>query len=279
MTPFDYCERLAKEHYENFPVGWFIPERLRKYVYALYAFARTADDFSDEKVEPSALRLNHLQEWEDRLKAAVQGRADHPIFEALQQTFRETPLPPQLLADLLVAFRWDVTKTRYQNYAELEEYCRYSANPIGRAVLLLFGYTDPQLLALSDQICTGIQLVNHWQDIAVDWQKGRVYLPDEDLKKFHYSCDDLEAHRVNDPFRELMRFELDRTRRLFTAGRPLLNALSRRLRWQIELMWGGPMRILEKIEAVDYDIFQHRPRLTKRDLAKLFLAKRLQRWR
>lgn len=268
------CKSIA-QHYENFPVGWFIPRKQRPPIYALYAFARTADDFADEPSYEGE-RLQRLDEWGQRLEAAQAGIADHPVFSALAQVFRETTLPPSLLADLLVAFRWDVVKKRY-NYQELMEYCRYSANPIGRAVLILFGITDPHLLELSDKICTGIQLVNHWQDIGVDLKKDRVYLPEEDFSKFGYSYEALQEQRVTEPFRSLLRFEISRTRSLFAAGRPLLGHLPRRLRWQVELMWGGPLKILDKIEAVDFDIFQHRPTLSQGELVKLFLVNRLTR--
>jgi squalene synthase HpnC len=277
---FRYCEGLTKSHYENFPIGWFVPKGLRKYVYAVYAFARTADDFSDE---PSyeGQRLERLDQFEKKLDQALAGSVasasangirEDLIFRAVAETIEKTEIPTKLFKDLLTAFRMDVTKKRYRNYAELENYCVYSANPIGRIVLLLFGFNDPGLLALSDRICTGIQLVNHWQDIAVDLSKDRVYLPEEDMRRFHYSFETLAERKVNDAFRALMRFEIARTRSLFYEGRPLLDALERRLRWQISLMWLGPMRILDKIESVDYDVFHSRPTLAKSDLMKLFTS-------
>ncbi|MBI2082945.1 MAG: squalene synthase HpnC [Deltaproteobacteria bacterium] len=275
MNPFQYCENIAR-HDENFPVGWFVPKSVRKYIYALYAFARTADDFADEP-QFAEERMSRLEEWSERLKKASRGEADHPLFEALAITFRETSLPPQLLADLLTAFRMDLTKSRYKDYSELEQYCQYSANPIGRAVLILYGHEDPRLLELSDRICTGIQLVNHWQDIGIDLEKDRVYLPHEDLRRFGYSYDDLQERRVNDSFRDLLRFEIGRTRDLFYAGQPLFNFLSRRLRWQVELMWTGPLKILERIELADYDIFRLRPTLNKIDFLRLFAQNRLGR--
>ncbi len=267
---FDSCERLARSHYENFPVGWFIPKAFRKYIYVLYAFARTADDIVDENI--FADPLSKLQELEHKLDQALLGKASEPLFVALAETFQKTTLPPKLLKDLLVAFRMDVTKKRYRDYKELENYCVYSANPVGRLVLLLFGYDDPSLLTFSDKICTGIQLVNHWQDVAVDLAKDRVYLPEEDLKKFHYTYEDLFHLKQNEEFRCLMRFEIARTRSLFYEGKPLLKALERRLRWQVSLMWLGPMKILDKIEEVDFDIFHQRPSLSKRELFKLFVS-------
>jgi squalene synthase HpnC len=270
---FAHCERLAKSHYENFPIGWFIPKASRKYVYAIYAFARTADDFSDEKTFDGQ-RVERLNDYEKALNRALEGQADDPVFIAVAETIRKTGIPAQLLRDLLTAFRMDVTKKRYKDYKELETYCVYSANPVGRIVLLLFGIDDPKLLALSDRICTGIQLVNHWQDVGVDLDKDRIYLPEEDILRFGYSYASLEARKVDDAFRALMRFQVSRARSLFQEGKPLLKSIgkkTRRLKWQVSLMWSGPMRILDKIEAVDYDVFRKRPTLTKAELMKLFL--------
>jgi len=270
---FAHCERLAKSHYENFPIGWFIPKAMRKYVYAVYAFARTADDFADEK-SYEGRRVERLDEYERFLNLALEGRADDPVFIAVAETVEKTGVPAQLLRDLLTAFRMDCTKTRYKDYKELETYCVHSANPVGRIVLILFGLDDPKALALSDKICTGIQLVNHWQDVAVDLDKDRVYLPEEDLRRFGCSYESLERREVDNAFRSLMRFQISRARSLFHEGRPLLDAIGkrhRRLKWQVSLMWSGPMRILDKIEAVDYDVFRARPTLTKTELMKLFL--------
>lgn len=274
---FAHCERLAKSHYENFPIGWFIPKAMRKYVYAVYAFARTADDISDETVGGRPLddlRLDRLNDYEKRLNLALEGQAEDPVFIAVAETIEKTGIPAQLLRDLLTAFRMDVTKNRYKDYKELETYCVYSANPVGRIVLLLFGCDDAKMLALSDKICTGIQLVNHWQDVGVDLDKDRIYLPEDDLKRFGATYDSLKIRKVDDAFRSLMRFEISRARSLFQEGHPLLKMIggkSRRLKWQVSLMWGGPMKILEKIEAVDYDVFQRRPSLTKAELMKMFL--------
>lgn len=268
---FRYCEDLAKSHYENFPVGWFIPKSSRRYVFAVYAFARTADDFSDEE-SYEGRRIDELDRLERQLDRAVEGHAESPLFIAVAETLGKTGLAPKLLKDLLVAFRQDVTKKRYRNYQELEDYCVYSANPIGRIVLHLFGYKDPRLFDLSDRICTGIQLVNHWQDVAIDLSRDRIYLPEEDLRRFHYSYEDLRQRKMNESFRSLMRFEISRTRSLFYEGKDLMKDLEGRLRWQVSLMWLGPMKILEKIEAAGYNVFHSRPTLSKRDKLKLVLS-------
>ncbi len=271
---FKHCEQIAKSHYENFPIGWFVPKHSRKYLYAIYAFARTADDFSDEP-EFRQEGLKHLEDFERRLENAALGRVEEEdlLFLAISETLQRTGIPSKLLKDLLVAFKMDLTKNRYQTYQELETYCVYSANPIGRIVLLLYGYTDTKLHLLSDKICTGIQLVNHWQDVAVDLQKDRVYLPQEDMQRFGYRYEDLFAHQLNDAFISLMRYEISRARSLFQEGKPLLSQLQWRLRWQISLMWEGPMKILDLIEKNQYDVFQKRPKISKKDLVKLFFKK------
>jgi len=274
---FSHCEQLAKSHYENFPIGWFVPKAMRKYVYAVYAFARTADDISDERVDNAPLdnrRLDRLNDYEIGLNRALEGRSEDPVFVAVAETVEKTGIPAQLLRDLLTAFRMDVTKNRYRDYKELENYCVYSANPVGRIVLLLFGCNDPKMLQLSDKICTGIQLVNHWQDVGVDLDKDRIYLPEEDLKRFGATYELLQKREVTESFRSLMRFEISRARSLFQEGHPLLKMIggkSRRLKWQVSLMWKGPMKILDKIESVDYDVFRRRPSLTKSELMKMFL--------
>ncbi len=268
---FEYCEGIARSHYENFPIGWFIPASIRRYLFAVYAFARTADDFADEEAYRNERTLR-LDTYERLLDQAAGGHADEPLFVAIAETLGKTGLPLQLLKNLLVAFRLDVTKRRYRTYSELESYCLYSANPIGRIVLHLSGIDDPELLTCSDRICTGIQLVNHWQDIEVDLQKDRVYLPEEDLERFCYSLDELSNRSVTESFRSLMRFEIARTRSLFYEGKPLLSALGRRLRWQVSLMWLGPMQILNKIEQVDYDVFKARPTISSQELMRLFLS-------
>jgi phytoene synthase len=183
---YAYCRRMAEMHYENFPVGsLLIPKARRKYVYSIYAFARTADDFADEGYETTGLtesdRLAALEDWQRRLGDCYAGNADHPVFVALAATIKELNLPDKLLSDLLSAFRQDVTKHRYANFDEVLDYCTRSANPVGRMILLLFNYRDEQLHRLSDHICTALQLANFWQDVSVDIRKDRVYLPEDEM--------------------------------------------------------------------------------------------------
>ena len=173
---FAICERRVKSHYENFPVGLFVPREKRRYVYALYAFARAADDFADEPIYEGH-RVEKLDEWERRLHGAFEGQAEDPIFMALSETVRRLEIPERLLMDLLSAFRQDTEKSRYDTWDELLDYCRRSANPVGRLVLLVFGYRDLELASLSDSICTALQLANHWQDLGIDLSRGRIYAP------------------------------------------------------------------------------------------------------
>ncbi|HKS40634.1 MAG TPA: squalene synthase HpnC, partial [Blastocatellia bacterium] len=227
-SAYDYCERLARSHYENFPVGSvLVPKRLRKHFYSIYAFARTADDFADEGYTENYTeqeRLELLEEWRRMLRASDAGRATHPIFVALAETRSQFDLPITLFEDLLSAFKQDVTKRRYQSFDELLDYCRRSANPIGRLILLLFGHRDQQFHKWSDDICTALQLANHWQDVRVDLAKDRVYLPAEDLARFRVSYDDLAGSHADQSFKQLMKYEVARARELFARGKPLCMA-------------------------------------------------------
>jgi squalene synthase HpnC len=272
---FAYCEARVRAHYENFPVGLFVPKPKRRYVHALYAFARAADDFADERAY-EGMRREKLDEWENRLHAAYAGEARDPIFRALAETVRRLDIPKPLLLDLLSAFRQDTVKSRYETWEELLDYCRRSADPVGRLVLLVFGYKESSLLPLSDSICTALQLANHWQDVAVDLRKDRVYIPRELLQRFSVGEWDLNAGRVNDGFRALMAELLGRTRALFAAGRPLCDRVGPDLRFEMRLTWLGGSSILDRIEAVGYDVFRRRPRHGL--VAKAGLAWRAWRW-
>ena len=275
-----YCARLAKSHYENFPVGsLLIPARLRRHFYSIYAFARTADDFADEGYSDGNTqreRLDLLNEWGEMLESCFRGEAVHPIFIALRQTKEEFDLPADLFRDLLSAFAQDVTTTRYADFGQLLDYCRRSANPIGRLILLLFGHTDEQLHRWSDEICSALQLANHWQDVAVDLAKDRVYLPEEDFLRFGVAVDDLKAHTAGEPLRRLMEFEVDRARSMFLRGKPLCTAVSGRLGLELRAIWMGGWRILERIEQNRYDVLARRPVITMGDKFRI-LATALRR--
>jgi hydroxysqualene synthase len=270
------CRRLARRHYENFPVAsHMVPRDKRDALAAIYAFARSADDFADEGVEEGAetvkpeARLQQLAHWHQKLQDCYRGQADHPVFIALSDAARRFQLSLQHFEDLLRAFALDVRVNRHRNLPSLLAYCSYSANPVGRLVLELFGHREVELVALSDDICTALQLTNFWQDIAVDLKHDRVYLPLEDLARFDYSIDDLRAARVDERWRRLLGFELKQTREMFTRGRRLVEVVTPRLQPQLRMTWLGGMRILDKIEAAEYDVFRRRPSLGRLDFLAL----------
>lgn len=273
---YAFCEKLANAHYENFPVGSvLIPKRLRKHFYSIYAFARIADDFADEEYgheHTESERLELLDQWRGMLQDSSLGAAKHPVFVALAETRREFDMPLALFEDLLSAFAQDVTVRRYQSFEQLLDYCRRSANPIGRLVLLLFGYRDERRLEWSDQICTALQLANHWQDVAVDLQKDRVYLPDEDLSRFELTMNDLGSGQIDERFRRLMKFEVERARGMFALGKPLCTSVAGRLGLELRSVWLGGMRILERIEGGNYDVFRRRPMITTGDKLRILLS-------
>src|SRR5262245_19074392 len=216
---FAHCEARVRAHYENFPVGLFVPRDKRRYVHALYAFARAADDFADE-ASYAGMRKEKLDQWESRLHAAYEGKAEDPIFLALGETVRRLEIPKPLLLDLLSAFRQDTVKSRYETWDELLDYCRRSADPVGRLVLLVFEYKDAALHPLSDAICTALQLANHWQDVAVDLRKDRIYIPREMMKRHGVNAWDLNAGKVDGAFRALMGELVGRAREVFATGKP-----------------------------------------------------------
>ncbi len=273
---FAYCEARTKAHYENFPVGLFVPRQRRPYVYAIYAFARAADDFADEPIY-EGVRERKLDDWEKLLDAAYRGEAEGPIFVALAETVRRLGIPKQLLLDLLSAFRQDVVKTRYETWDELLDYCRRSADPVGRLVLLVFEQKDETLPPLSDAVCSALQLANHWQDAAVDYARGRVYVPEELLRRHGVTDWDFSAGRVSEGWRGLMGELIGRTRELFERGKPICERVGRELRFEMRLTWLGGMSILDRIEAVGGDVFRKRPRHGAFD--KAALALRAWRWR
>ncbi len=267
---FNYCSRLALEHYENFPVGsWLIPREKRKYVHAVYAFARTADDFADEERYSDGERLQLLDDWEKRLDECVTGDPVHPVFVSVKEAIEKFQIPTSLLKDLINAFRMDTVNRRYKTMSDVLNYCRYSANPVGRIILCVFEYNDPELHRLSDYICTALQLANFWQDIAVDLKKDRVYIPLEDMERFGYTLSDLESHALNSSFRGLLASELEFTRDLFHKGRPLCTSVRRGLSVELRAIWSGGMRILDKIEQNGYDIFNKRPVITAMDKIRI----------
>jgi hydroxysqualene synthase len=263
---FRYCEMIARSHYENFPVASrFVSKEIRKYVWTIYAFARVADDYADEPGFTLAERIDNLNQWEQYLEECYNGNPTHRVFAALAETVERFQLPHELFQNLLAAFRADVTVNRYETFQDVTAYCRNSANPIGRLLLLLLNYRSETMMHLSDSICTALQLTNFWQDVSVDMQKNRIYLPLEDMEEFGYSEDELFEQRVNDHFRNLMAFQIQRTAELFVEGKPLLTIVGQDLSMELKLTWNGGTRILQKIHEQNYDVLTKRPVLSKMD--------------
>jgi len=267
-----YTRWLATHHYENFHVvSLLLPKRLHQDFYNVYAFCRWADDLGDE-IGDTAESLRLLAWWRSELQAMCAGGAKHPVFVALAGTAREFSLPVKLFDDLIKAFEQDQTVTRYRNFEELFEYCRYSANPVGRLVLGLCGYRDPERQALSDATCTALQLANFWQDVTVDLEKDRVYLPLDLLEAHGYPLEALFARKFDERFRAAMQEAVNVTRGLFVKGLPLADSVDRRLAIDLELFSRGGLRVLEKIERQDYDVLGSRPAISKLERVGLLLG-------
>ncbi len=284
-----YCERLARSHYENFSVAtWFLPKRLRPHFYSVYAYCRISDDLGDEVGDPQqALAL--LDAWERELAACYVSlkhvipseargsiateresrdpcRGDgprHPVFIALRETIRACDIPQHEFADLLKAFRQDQTVHRYETFDDVLGYCRYSANPVGHLVLYVCGYRDAERQQLSDCTCTALQLANFWQDVSVDWQKGRIYLPLEDMRRFGVSEREIAERHPTPELLRLMKFEVERAREWFERGLPLAGRVDRELAIDIELFSRGGQEILSAIERQGFDVLRQRPAISK----------------
>jgi squalene synthase HpnC len=267
-----YTRWLARHHYENFHVASFLlPRRLRQDFYNVYAYCRWADDLGDE-IGDRAESLKLLEWWRQELDAMYAGRATHPVFVALLETVRKHAIPRQPFADLIQAFIQDQTVTRYRDWEELFGYCRYSANPVGRLVLHLCGYSDAQRQRLSDATCTALQLANFWQDVTVDLLKDRVYIPLDAMERHGYTVEELCARRFTPAFRDVMREIVGKARELFWEGLPLSGMVNRRLALDLDLFSRGGMRVLEKIEQRDYDVLAARPAISKAERVRLLLA-------
>lgn len=267
-----YTRWLATHHYENFHVvSFLLPKELHQDFYNVYSYCRWADDLGDE-IGDTAESLRLLEWWSGELDLMYAGEARHPVFVALRGTAEKCGIPKQPFADLIRAFIQDQTVTRYQTWDRVLDYCVYSANPVGRLVLYLCGYSDAERQALSDATCTALQLANFWQDVTVDQQKDRVYLPLDLLAGHNYTVEDLFAHRFDERFRAIMREAVDRARALFLQGLPLSRMVNRRLAIDLELFSRGGMRILDKIEQQGYDVLSRRPRISKVERVSLLLG-------
>ena len=265
---------MSVDHYENFPVASFLmPKRLRKSVAAIYHFARAADDIADEGKLPDEERLRRLDEFRAELKRIESNETPlQPLFQHLAAEIKPHALPLQPHYDLLDAFSQDVVKKRYASYEELLDYCRRSANPVGNLLLHLYGEATTVNLAYSDAICTSLQLINFWQDVAKDWNIGRVYLPQDDMARFGVAEEQIAQGISDDHWRALMKFEVDRARALMVQGAPLGSILTGRIGLEMRMIIAGGLRILDKLEAADYDMFNRRPVLRPFDWV-IMLAK------
>ena len=258
---------MTNAHYENFPVASpLLPAELRAPVRVIYAFARSADDLADEGDASASERIAALNEYERELDHIDAGRTtNNELFQQLALTLKEHHLNTQLLRDLLSAFRQDVVQTRYASFDELLDYCSRSANPVGRIMLALSDQYSPDMLEQSDAICSALQLINFWQDVAIDSKKSRIYIPQEDLAKFNVSELLIAEGKADHRWRSLMQFQVARARSLMIKGAPLATHVGGRLGWELRFIVHGGLRILEKIEAVNYDVFNRRPTLKKYD--------------
>ena len=267
-----YTRWLATHHYENFHVvSFLLPKRLHQDFYNVYAFCRWADDLADEIGDPrESLRL--LAWWRTELQAMYAGQPSHPVFVALQSTAARHYLLQETFDDLIKAFEQDQVVTRYRNFEELFQYCRYSANPVGRLVLGLCGYRDAARQELSDATCTALQLANFWQDVIVDLEKDRVYLPLDVLARHGYPVEALFERRFDDRFRDAMKESTGVARELFLKGLPLAGQVDRRLAIDLELFSRGGLKILEKIEQQNYNVLRSRPSISKVERVGLLLG-------
>ena len=259
-----WCKRLAESHYENFHVAsWFLPKALRPHFHSIYAYCRVSDDLGDE-VGSTPVALALLDLWGRELDACYEGRGRHPVFVALAETIRACGIPKEPFVDLLTAFRQDQTVTRYASMQDVLGYCRYSANPVGRLVLYACGEASEEKFRLSDATCSALQLANFWQDVRSDYSaRGRVYLPQDDMKRFGVSDETIAQGAATPEFRALLKYEVDYARSLFKQGLPLIGMVGRDLALDLDLFSRGGLEILRAIERQDYDVLSARPAIAK----------------
>lgn len=267
-SAYAHCIEITRNHYENFPVASFlIPSHLRKHIAAIYAFARTADDFADEMQD-----REKLEDWRAQLLRCTQEEPDNPVFLALANTIIEFDLPVQWLDDLLTAFKLDLDKNRFKSIEELESYCLFSANPVGRLVLWLFEYRSEEIMSYADQITTGLQLTNFWQDISIDLEKDKIYIPTDLLDQYHVGEDAILRQQSSPQFVDMMKELIQLTARYYEKGSPLLKLVRGRLKWELKLTVAGGKRILRMAELRKADLLNWRPALSKADWIRLGLT-------
>ncbi|MDP3582686.1 MAG: squalene synthase HpnC [Ignavibacteria bacterium] len=268
---YNSSEEFAKSHYENFPVlSLTLPREVKKHIAVVYQFARQADDLADEGIVNPEKRIQNLELFEKRFSDCLSGQFITDFWMALKNTINECDLTTQYFYDLLSAFKQDVSTKRYKDYNQLLDYCSRSANPVGRIVLEICGVRNEETFHHSDSICTALQLTNFYQDISVDWLKGRIYLPQDEMEKFGITENLFDEKQNNANFKSLLKFQIERTRNLFANGRNLLPFLPSSLLVQIKMTILGGEKILDKIEAIDYGVIETRPKLSKVDYLKIF---------
>ncbi len=279
-SAFKKCELIAKTHYENFPVGsLLIPRARRKYVYAIYAFARYADDIADSD-KAGNVKFDKLNDFEKELLKSIDNDIENLepetayIFIALNAAMKDLGIPSREFSDLLIAFKQDCIVSRYESFDDLIKYSAYSANPIGHLLLYLFGYNpekDDELFSYSDRICTGLQLINFWQDVKPDREIDRIYIPKNVMDKYFYTYDDLESGKEDDRFVKIMKELVAETRKHFASGKPLIARLKGRFKLEIKATYAGGSIILDKIEKINYKVLSQRVKLSKRDKLKILI--------
>ncbi|HUO58235.1 MAG TPA: squalene synthase HpnC [bacterium] len=278
VPAYQECLKIATRHYENFPVASLLLSKgSRLHIAALYAFARTADDFADED-SYEGRRVQELNRWEKSLKAALGGKPAPPALRAFAHTLQTFQIPAHLPLNLLRAFRMDIVQHRWSTWNSLLYYCRHSANPVGRMVLYISGIRDEKLHRLSDFICGGLQLINFWQDTSVDLDRGRIYYPKSEWKKTKIREKDLLAGKDTSATRQLVRNAVDFTERYFQQGLPLLEKVPGRLRLELRATYHGGMGILKKIRMMDYNVLENRPQLGNLDKLLIFFTAIAPKW-
>ncbi|MBI2429387.1 MAG: squalene synthase HpnC [Ignavibacteriales bacterium] len=261
---------LAHKHYENFPVGsWLLPKKYREPIHLIYAFARVADDIADEGMQSPEVRIRQIDEWEQMLLQSTNGSAPDSFFRKLAEVIEQFGLPHSYFQDLLIAFRRDSANPHYETFNEVLDYCRYSANPIGRLLLKLFNCSNDENEQYSDKICTALQLTNFWQDISVDTRRNRFYIATTDLQRFDLTFSDILRNEKRNEFRQMMKLQVERTRRMFKEGEPLLSKVNPHFRKELRFIYLGGSKILDKIELLDFDTSAVRPALTKLGMLSL----------
>ena len=272
ISAYESAAQFAKSHYENFPVvSLFLPKHLRKHVAVVYQFARQADDIADEGIENAERRMKNLESYEQQFNDCLNGKFANDFWPALKYTIDTYKLTPKHFFDLISAFKQDVTKKRYENFKTVLDYCERSANPVGRIILEFFDIRDKESIEYSDAICTALQLTNFYQDTSVDFQKDRIYIPQDELTGFGVSENAFEMKNNDNNFMRLLKFQVERTQGLFNRGRNLVPRLPKQLRFQIRLTILGGEEILNKIRSSGYNVLNIRPKLSKIDYVKLFI--------